>query len=45
MGKLIGCTTDGAHSMLGRKSGFQAYLKTLSPNATFVHLFYTQIRS
>ena len=36
---LIGCTTDGAPSMLGQKSGFQAYLKTVSPNATFVHCF------
>jgi len=39
MGKLIGCTTDGAPSMLGQKSGFQAYLKTVSPNATVVHCF------
>ena len=39
MGKLIGCTTDGAPSMLGQKSGFQAYLKTVSPNATFVNCF------
>ena len=39
MGQLIGCTTDGAPSMLGQKSGFQAYWKTVSPNATFVHCF------
>jgi len=39
MGKLIGCKTDGAPSMLGQKPGFQAYLKTVSPNATFVRCF------
>ena len=37
--KLVGCTTDGAPSMLGRKSGFQAYVKAMSPKATFVHCF------
>ena len=37
-GKLFGCTTDGA-PMLGRKSGFQAYVKAMSPKATFVHCF------
>ena len=26
--KLIGCTTDGAPSMLGRKSGFTTYMET-----------------
>nr|XP_039255363.1 zinc finger BED domain-containing protein 5-like [Styela clava] len=37
--KLIGCTTDGAPSMLGRKSGFQAHVKAVSPNVTGVHCF------
>ena len=41
--KLIGCTTDGAPSMLGRKSGFQAHVKAVSPNVTsvpcFIHRF------
>ena len=32
--KLIGCTTDGAPSMLGRKSGFQAHVKAVSPVCT-----------
>lgn len=38
-GKLVGCTTDGAPSMLGRKSGFQAYVKDKSPKVTLVHCF------
>ncbi|XP_068242369.1 zinc finger BED domain-containing protein 5-like [Palaemon carinicauda] len=38
-GKLVGCTTDGAPSMLGRKSGFQAQVKAVAPNATAVHCF------
>ena len=37
--KLIGCTTDGAPSMLGRKSGFQTLIKTLSPDVIGVHCF------
>ena len=37
--KLIGCTTNGAPSMLGRKSGFTTYVKTASSNATIVHCF------
>jgi len=37
--KLAGCTTDGAPSLLGQKSGFQAYVKTAPPNATFIHCF------
>jgi len=36
---LVGCTTDGAPAMLGRKSGFQAYVKNVAANATFVHSF------
>ena len=36
---LIGCTTNGAHSMMGRKSGFTTYVKTVSSNATIVHCF------
>jgi len=38
-GKLIGCTADGAPSMLGLKSGFQAHVKAVSPNVTGVHCF------
>ena len=38
-GKLIGCTTDGAPSMLGRKSGFKAHVTAVAPNVTFVHCF------
>ena len=34
--KLIGCATDRAPSMLGRKSGFTTYVKTVSSNATIV---------
>ena len=30
--KLVGCTTDGAPAMLGRKSGFQARAKAVSPS-------------
>ena len=37
--KLVGCTTDGAPAMLGRKSGFQTYVKDIAANATFVHCF------
>ena len=38
-GKLIGCTIDGAPSMLGHKSGFKAHLTLWQPNVTFVHCF------
>ena len=38
-GKLIGCTTDGAQSMLGHKSGFKAHVTAVAPNVTFVHCF------
>ena len=38
-GKLIGCTTDRAPSMLGHKSGFKAHVTTVAPNVTFVHCF------
>ncbi|KAF2351079.1 Ribonuclease H-like domain [Trinorchestia longiramus] len=38
-GKLVGCTTYRAPSMLGRKSGFQAHAKAVAPNATTVHCF------
>ena len=37
--KLIGCTTDGAPSMLGRESGFTTYVETVLSNATIVHCF------
>ena len=35
--KLIGCTTDGAPSMLGHKFGFTTYLGTVSSNTTIIH--------
>ena len=38
-GRLIGCTTDGAPSMLGHKSGFKAHVTAVAPNLTFVHCF------
>ena len=34
-----GCTTDSDPTMLGRKSGFQAYVKNVAANVTFVHCF------
>ena len=37
--KLIGCTTDGASSMLGLKSGFTTYVETVSSNAAIIHCF------
>ena len=37
--KLVGCTTDGAPAMLGRKFGFQARMKVVSPSVIFVHRF------
>ena len=37
--KLVGCTTKGALAMLGRKSGFQSYVKTVSPEIIFTHCF------
>ena len=37
--KLVGCMTNGAPAMLGRKSGFQTYVKDVAANATFVHCF------
>ena len=36
---LVGCTTDGAPSMLVCRSGFQSYVKAVSPNVTSVHCF------
>ena len=38
-GNLVGCTTDGAPSMPGRKSGFQAHVKAVSPRVISVHCF------
>jgi len=38
-GKLVGCTSDGAPSMCGGKSGFQAYVEAVPPNVTIVHCF------
>ena len=37
--KLVGCTTEGAPVMLGRKSGFQSYVKAVSPEIIFTHCF------
>ena len=37
--KLVGCTTDGAPAMLGRKSGLQARVKAMSPSVISVHYF------
>ena len=37
--KLVGCTTDSAPAMLGRKSGFQSYVKADSPEIVFTHCF------
>ena len=37
--KLVGCATDGAPVMLGRKSGFQSYIKAVSPEIIFTHCF------
>ena len=40
--KLVGCTTDGAPAMLGRKSGFQSYVKAVSQiifTHSFIHIF------
>ena len=39
---LVGCTTDGAPTMLGRKSGFQTYVKDCSKR-DLRPLFYSQI--
>ena len=37
---LVGCTTYGTPTMLGRKSGFQAYVKKCSSKRDFRPLFY-----
>ena len=37
--KLVGCTTDGAPAMLGRKSRFQARVKAVSSSVISVHCF------
>ena len=34
---LVGCTVDGTPAILGRKSGFQARVKAVSPSVTSVH--------
>ena len=41
--KLVGYTTDGAPAMLGRKSGFQTYVKDVAANTTFVHFLFTDL--
>ena len=38
-GRLVGGTTDGAPSQMGRKSGFQAHIKAVSPSIISVHCF------
>ena len=35
---LVGCTTDGAPSMLSSRSGFQSYVKAVSPNVTVLFI-------
>ena len=37
--QLVGCTTDDAPAMLGRKSGFQGQVKAVSPSVTSIHCF------
>ena len=37
--KLFGCTTDGAPAMQWRKSGFQTYVKSNSPQIIFSQNF------
>ena len=37
--KFVEYTTDGTLFTLGRKSGVQAFVKAISPNAIFVHCF------
>ena len=41
--KLVGCTSNGAPAMLGRKSGFQARIKAVSLSVTSVHCFIHQL--
>ena len=36
---MVGCTTDSAPAMFGRKSGFQSYVKAVSPEIIFTHFF------
>ena len=45
LSKLVGCTIDGAPTMLGRKSRFQARVKPVSLSVISVHYFYTSICS
>ena len=40
--KLVGCTSNGAPAMFGRKSGFQARVKAVSPSVTSAHCFIHQ---
>ena len=37
--KLVGCTTEHAPAMLGRKSGFQSYVKAVSHEIIFTYCF------
>lgn len=36
-GRLAGLCTDGAPAMIGRKSGFKAFVKEVAPQASFTH--------
>ena len=37
--KRVGCTTDGAPSMLAKKFGFQAHVQAVSPSVISVYCF------
>ena len=37
--KLVGCPTDRASAMLGRKSEFQSYITAVLPEIIFSHYF------
>ena len=41
--KLVGCTTEGAPAMLGRKSGFQSYIKAVSPKIILLTVSFTDL--
>ena len=41
--KLVGCTTDGAPSMLSRKSGFQAYVNLCHQTPLLFTVLYTDL--
>ena len=41
--KLVGCTTEAAPAMLGRKSGFQSYVKAVSPEIILLTVSFTDL--